>query len=162
MRLAVCVILIAAFGFTTSARAGEPTYVEANLYYRALVAALAEMEHEHSITGTAVTGRRVIVVSDAWLTSGFPSRIRGFDVEYLPEPAVRAKIGALSEETPLLLAVSPILSAESRLTVRVTVLSLSSARPDAAFGDEGAYEVPVVFDCTRGAFEIGHVTSWSH
>jgi hypothetical protein len=152
-------VLILAFAVSSSAQQQSQQSLDANLYYRALVATLDARVRDAKFANANDPLKQVIVQRDNQLNAGFPSQIGGVKLEYLTAGELRDRHRTLKHEFPVFV-MRPIANEGDRLVVGFTRYWFTATKKSNNFALEGGYRVVLRYDCSQNNFVVESATLW--
>ena len=152
-------ILILAVALSSSAQERGQQTLEANLYYRALVAALNARSRDAKFASANDPLNRVIIQKDDQLNAGFPSRVGDVALEYLAADELRDRYQTLKHEFPIFV-MRPMGNEGERLVVDFTLYWFTATKKSNDFSLEGGYHVVLRYDCSQKTFVVESATLW--
>src|SRR4051794_19616383 len=151
--------LIIAFGLSTLAQERAKPPLEANLYYRSLVATLEARSQDNAKFASGNDPLRQVIIQRDQLNEGFPNRIGDVAIEYLWPDELRTRYRTLKHEFPIFV-MRPISNDGDRLIVNFTRYWFTATKKSNDFALEGGYRVVLRYDCSQKTFVVESATLW--
>lgn len=160
MKLLLSALLFLILPLRLQAQEPDKTTLEANIYYRALVAMVAARAQDAKYASVNDPLQSVIIMKDLQLNVGLPTRVGDVEIEYLNEDDLRARHRSLKHEIPVFV-IRPLSNEGHRLVIGFTRYWFSATKKGNAMALEGGYRVVIGYDCARKEFVVESAKLWS-
>lgn len=156
----ITLTLVAVALFSSSGFGQSPNQpVEANLYLRALQAALEENAKAYGNIESRRDLHNVTVERNIEINSGFPEQIKSFRIKYLDGQGLVKRYKEKKEEFPIIV-IRSMGNEGNRIVVNLADYWISYKENNLNYSLEGGSKVIFRYDCHKGEYVIEKVELW--